>query len=429
MSFNLRKHFLAIALTVIPATAFPAWVLVASEQGKRVEIERDSIVANPNGGLLVKGRVVLDKPIVDSRTSAEYRIIEVQNRFDCNERTYATLKRSYYKSEGDLLRQEEVRSPFDMPVRSGTPDDRMLREVCRPKGASAASSVASASKTVERVSEVSGDLRKVNEALVEKAVKKDLNRIAPAASPVRPQRTRHAAGDGAPSAPVLPANLSWSYEGMGGPENWSRIRPENAVCASGRLQSPIDLRDGIAVDLETIEFDYRPAAFRVVDAGRNLQIAVYGGRFSLLGKGYELIRVNFHRPAEFTVAGRAFAMDVQLVHKADDGKLAIVSVFLEPGTENAFVQTALNNLPLEKGGEVSPPGRMIDLSSLVPEQKAYFTFMGSLTVPPCTEDVLWLIMKQPQQLSPAQLSIFQRLYPPNARPLQPAWGRIIKESR
>ena len=429
MSVNLRKLFLAIALTVIPATSFPAWVLVASEQGKRVEVERDSIVSNPNGGLLVKGRVVLDKPIVDSRTSAEYRIIEVQNRFDCNERTYATLKRSYYKSEGDLLRQEEVRSPFDMPVRSGTPDDRMLREVCRPKGTGANSSLASASKTVERVSEVSGDLRKANEALVEKAVKKDLSRIVPATATVRTPRTRQAAPALPPSSPSLPVNLAWGYEGMGGPENWSRIRPENAVCASGRLQSPIDLRDGIAVDLEPIQFDYRPAAFRVVDAGRNLQVAVYGGGFSLLGKAYELVRVHFHRPAEFTVAGRAFAMDVQLVHKSDDGRLAIVSVLLEPGTENAFVQTALNNLPLDKGGELSPPGRTIDLSSLLPEQKAYYTFMGSLTTPPCTEDVLWLVLKQPQQLSPAQLSIFQRLYPPNARPLQPAWGRIIKESR
>ena len=81
------------------------------------------------------------------------------------------------------------------------------------------------------------------------------------------------------------------------------------------------------------------------------------------------------------------------------------------------------------GGEVAPPGQTVDLNLLLPENKGYFTFMGSLTRPPCTEDVLWLVLKQPQQVSAQQLAIFQRLYPPNARPVQPAFGRIIKESR
>ena len=117
------------------------------------------------------------------------------------------------------------------------------------------------------------------------------------------------------------------------------------------------------------------------------------------------------------------------MHKAEDGKLAIVSILFENGVENPVVQMVLNNLPLEPRGEVVPPAQSIDLSRLVPDNRRYFTFMGSLTTPPCTEDVLWLVLKQPQQLSPEQLAIFQRLYPPNARPVQPAYGRIVKESR
>jgi carbonic anhydrase len=89
----------------------------------------------------------------------------------------------------------------------------------------------------------------------------------------------------------------------------------------------------------------------------------------------------------------------------------------------------LNNLPLERGGEVAPPGKSLDVSRLLPVNRRYFTFMGSLTTPPCTEDVLWLVLRQPQQISPEQLMIFQRLYKPNARPVQPGFGRIIKESR
>ncbi len=149
----------------------------------------------------------------------------------------------------------------------------------------------------------------------------------------------------------------------------------------------------------------------------------------VMGKQYQLTHIHFHHPSEFTVEGRSFDMEAQLVHQADDGKLAIVSVLLEKGTENPVVQAALNNLPLEKGGEVMPPGQTIDANLLLPASKNYFTFMGSLTTPPCTEGVLWMVIKQPQQVSPEQLAILQRLYRPNARPVQPSFDRIIKESR
>ena len=421
--------FASVCAALIPATVSAAWQLVASEQGKRVEIERASIINDPNGESLAKGRIVLDKPIVDPKTSAYYRIIEVLNRVDCTERTLATLKRSYFKEEGDLLRQEEVKTPFDMPVRSGSPDDKLLREVCRPK--SGGDSVAAATKTAELVSEAAGELRKANEALVEKEVKKDMQHLSARANTALSGKRAATSGakPGSPAVTDAMANMAWGYDGSAGPDNWSKLKPDYASCASGRHQSPIDLRDGIAVDLDPIQFGYRPASFRVVDSGRNLQATVYGGGIGVLGKNYELIRVQFHRPAEFTVAGKSFDMDAQLVHRADDGKLAIVTVLLEKGSENPTVQMVLNNLPLEKGGEVAPPAQVIDMNRLLPDNRRYFTFMGSLTTPPCTEDVLWLVLKQPQQMSSEQLAIFQRLYPPNARPVQPAFGRIVKESR
>ena len=420
----LLAAFLAVAA---PASALAEWQLVAGEPGKRVEIDRSSILIDPAGVSMARARIVLDKPIVDPKTSASYHIIEVINRYDCAAHTLATLKRTYFKEEGDLLRQEEVRSPFDVPVRSGTPDDKMLREVCRPKNSSDA--VAAATKTAAAVSDAAGDLRKANEALVEKEVEKDLKRLTTKARATLSTRSGSPTKATAKQMPAVASNITWAYDGSGGPENWGKLKPEFATCSSGRSQSPIDLRDGIAVDLEPIQFGYRPAAFRVVDTGRSLQTTVYGGGIGLLGKNYELIRVQFHRPSEMTVAGKSFDMDAQLVHRSDDGKLAIVTVLLEKGTENPVIQAMLNNLPLEKGGEVVPPNQTIDMNRLLPDNRRYFTFMGSLTTPPCTEDVLWLVLKQPQQVSPEQLAIFQRLYPPNARPVQPALGRIIKESR
>ncbi len=423
LSFSIvrPRALVALFLAALPLAAPAAWQVVANEQGKRVEIDRASIVASGNGESVAKGRIVLDKPIVDPKTSVAYRIIEVVNRFDCAERTHATLKRSYYKEEGELLRQEEVRNPFDMPVRSGTPDDKLLREVCRPKGASAP--LVDANKLVDKVDAAAGDLRKLNESLVEKEVKRDLDELsAKARSSLRGKGT-----GGKAAAP--PASVRWDYIGEGGPEHWGALKSEYASCASGRRQSPIDVRNGFALDLAPVELSYRPAAFRVSDRLRELELTIYGGGFSLLGKHYALVRASFHRPAETTIAGKSFAMEAQLLHKADDGKLAMVSVLFEAGSENRFVQQALNYLPLDRGGEVSPPGQTIDPGLLFSANRGYFTFIGSLTSPPCTEDVLWVVMKEPQQVSAEQLAMLSRLYPPNARPLQAAFDRIIKESR
>ena len=125
----------------------------------------------------------------------------------------------------------------------------------------------------------------------------------------------------------------------------------------------------------------------------------------------------------------ADTMAAHLVHQSKSGKLAIVAVLMEAGKEQPLIRTLWNNLPLEKGKAVSPAEVRIDPSLILPKKRTYYTFMGSLTQPPCTEDVLWMVLKQPQQVSPEQLSILRRLYRPNARPVQPAFGRIIKESR
>lgn len=421
----LTAMVVAMTLTV-PAMASAAWQIVATEQGKRVEVDRDSIVTNANGEAMARGRIVLDKPIVDPRTSVAYRSIEVTNRFDCNDRTHATLKRSYYKDDGELLRQEEVKSPFDMPVRSGTPDDKLMREACRPKPPGVVNMPAS--QAIGKINEAATGLRQLNEELVEKELKKEVKRLATqadAALGVKRSGVTSAAKKSVEPEPVVP----WSYEGSGGPDYWSKLKPEYSVCASGRRQSPIDIRDGIAVDTEPLQFFYRPSSFRVVDSGKNLLVITYGGGLSLLGKNYVLSQIQFHRPAEMTVAGKVFDMDVQLIHRAEDGRLAIVTVLLEKGAENPVIQMVLNNLPLEKGGDVTPPAQNIDIERLLPESRRYYTFMGSLTTPPCSEEVLWLVLKQPQPISPEQLSIFERLYKPNARPVQPAFGRIIKETR
>jgi carbonic anhydrase len=240
-----------------------------------------------------------------------------------------------------------------------------------------------------------------------------------AATPANRGIDTHAPGSGAPH---------WAYEGEGGPATWAQLAPEYAACGSGQRQSPIDIRDGIKLELDPIAIDYRETPFRVIDNGHTVQVNVPAGNFiKVMGRRFALVQFHFHRPSEELIDGHQSEMVIHLVHKDADGKLAVIAILLERGARQSEVQAVWNNLPLERNEEQAASGR-IDLAHLLPEDRRYYTYMGSLTTPPCTEGVLWVVMKQPIQASAAQIDLFARLYPYNARPVQASSGRMIKES-
>lgn len=255
-------------------------------------------------------------------------------------------------------------------------------------------------------------------------VKPAPQRLAMANTAARPEAQPAAA-----VTPIAPAhNLHWSYEGATGPHAWAKLSPEDAKCGSGERQSPIDIRDGMKLELEPITFDYRPSGFKVVDNGHTIQANVGGwNSMRVMNRRFRLVQFHFHRPSEEAIDGRQFEMVVHLVHKDSEDRLAVVAVLVDGGARQPAIPAVLNNLPLERGEEVAAYSQL-DLMQILPESKRYFTYMGSLTTPPCSEDVLWIVMKQPVQASPDQLGLFSRLYPMNARPLQSAAGRTIKES-
>lgn len=229
--------------------------------------------------------------------------------------------------------------------------------------------------------------------------------------------------------PAYDMHTHWGYDGAGAPSNWSKLRPEYATCENGKRQSPIDIREGIKVDLDGVRFNYRLTKFTVVDNGHTIQVNVgAGSTIHVMGKRYELVQFHFHKPSEERVNGRPYDMVIHFVHKDYDDNLAVIAVLLETGTENPQIQTVWNNMPLEANVEMMP-GDTLDPLRLIPENRAYWTYMGSLTTPPCTENVLWMVMKQPVQVSAEQIGIFSRLYRNNARPVQAANGRLVKESR
>ncbi|WP_257645046.1 carbonic anhydrase, partial [Sphaerotilus montanus] len=238
----------------------------------------------------------------------------------------------------------------------------------------------------------------------------------------------------APAEAAAPAHAPaahaahWSYAGEGGPAEWAKLRPDFSTCASGTRQSPIDIRGGLKVELEPIKFNYRPTGFNVLDNGHTVQANLgYGNNIEVAGRRYDLVQFHFHRPSEERINGRQYDMVAHLVHKDPEGRLAVVAVLMDQGKQHPMVQLVWNSLPLEKNEELQSPAP-IDMNLLLPEDRRYYTYMGSLTTPPCSEGVLWLVLKQPAQMSPDQLAVFARLYPMNARPIQQASGRLVKES-
>jgi carbonic anhydrase len=417
-SFGLACAFAAPAAEPKgKAATESAWQVIFTEAGRRMEVDRASVKKEANGKTLAWGRVIFEKPVPDAVSGSGYRVLEALNRYDCNTRSFATVKRVYRKDEETLLREEDSKTQSELPVRTGTLDDKVLRIACKPTGAQLA---ADFNDTVSKA-KTAVEAPPVGMAGAKGAP------VRPAGSAVRKRPKVIAAAAPVPLPETKP--VPWSYEGEGSPEHWATLRPEYKVCATGERQSPIDIRDGIKVDLPPILFQYKPAQFRIVDTGTTVQVAVSDNRISLMGKDYELIQFRFHKPSEERVAGKSFDMVAHFVHRSDDNRLAIVAVHLEKGAEHPVVQTLWNYLPLERNVDVYPPDVAIDLNQLLPEKKGYYTYMGSLTEPPCTEGVLWLVMKDPVQVSAEQIAIFGRLYRSNARPVQPLNGRLIKESR
>jgi carbonic anhydrase len=191
----------------------------------------------------------------------------------------------------------------------------------------------------------------------------------------------------------------------------------------------VDIRGGLAVDLEPVKFAYTDSRFGVIDTGRTVQANIAAGsHIEIGGQRFELQHIQFRRPSEERIDGRQFEMSAHLVHRDAEGKLAVVALLIDRGPAHPVVQTVWNSLPLEQGEEV-PARAALGLPMLLPDDRRYYTYMGSLTTPPCSEDVRWIVMRQPVTMSAEQIELFARIYPMNARPIQQLAGRRILQSQ
>jgi len=234
-----------------------------------------------------------------------------------------------------------------------------------------------------------------------------------------------AAGEGADKG-------AWSYSGANGPPKWAKLDKEYALCGTGELQAPIDIVDAKVRkgDLPPILFNYKPSPLSIIDDGHTIRVDIApGSRISVEGGVYDLTAIEFHKPGEVKVDGKAHEMSAHLFHKNKDGRIAIVAVPLEQGKENEVVKTLWSHLPVTKGKEVVIDSVKINPVGLLPAKKDYYMFAGSLTTPPCSENVKWMVLMQPVQISGEQIRQFAKLYPMNARPAQALNDRDVQGSR
>ena len=222
----------------------------------------------------------------------------------------------------------------------------------------------------------------------------------------------------------------WTYAGKEGPTAWGKLDSTFATCSIGHTQSPIDIKGATSADLPALKFDYKAVPLNIVDNGHTIQINYPAGSTLTVGdKTYALKQFHFHHPSEEHVNGHGYAMVAHLVHADSEGHLAVVAVLLDKGADNPLIATLWKNLPSEKGKASDIPSVTVDVNQLLPADRGYFTYAGSLTTPPCSEGVTWYVLKHQSTISVGEVAAFAKVYPTNARPIQPANNREIRETK
>jgi carbonic anhydrase len=218
----------------------------------------------------------------------------------------------------------------------------------------------------------------------------------------------------------------WSYTGEGGPENWAKLDAKFAMCGEGRNQSPIDLSNLIEADLKPLKFEYKTGVAEIVNNGHAVQVNYATGSFVTVdGRTFELQQFHFHSPSENRIKGRQFPLEGHLVHADKDGNLAVIAVMFEEGAANPLLTNLWQMMPAKVGEKIALPADL-SVAQMLPSDRDYYRYNGSLTTPPCTEGVWWLVLKRPATVSKEQVLQFSKaLGFANNRPVQPVNARPV----
>lgn len=218
----------------------------------------------------------------------------------------------------------------------------------------------------------------------------------------------------------------WSYGGSTNPTRWGELDEDFAICDRGRNQSPVNLEGGSVGAQANIQFNYQGTPLVVENKDKTIKIPYREGSWVRIdGRRYDLVQFHFHTPSEHQHDGKAYAMEAHLVHQNNAGQLAVIGVFIKEGERNNFLQSIWEIIP-ETEGESASSDVEINAVDLLPDDNSYYNYRGSLTTPPCSQNVLWHVLETPIEASAEQIDQFTSIYQMNARPPQPRNGRVIR---
>lgn len=219
----------------------------------------------------------------------------------------------------------------------------------------------------------------------------------------------------------------WGYTGHEAPEFWGDLSHDYAICKSGRNQAPIDIADLTEAELNPIVFQYNSVPMSIINNGHSVQVNyAAGSSITVDGQTFNLLQFHFHTPSENTVDGQFFPMEAHLVHGDKDGNLAVVGVLFNEGAAHPFIETVWAHMPEKAGEKKELPELSLNAEDLLPADRSYYRFNGSLTTPPCSEGVRWMVLKNPVTVSTSQARRFNSVMGgDNNRPVQPVNSRPV----
>lgn len=224
-------------------------------------------------------------------------------------------------------------------------------------------------------------------------------------------------------------HAGWSYSGDTGPEYWGDVEGASS-CKIGQEQSPINIARVTASAKDAPAFNYSQAAnLRITDNGHTVVYtpATSNNHITIDNESFELKQFHYHTPSEHQFGGQNYPAEVHFVHANNAGNLAVVGLMLEQGAANGIMRILLNGTQLSSENQVEFTANKVNLSALVPAMPTFYHYKGSLTTPPCSEQVQWYVVKQPLALASDQLAIMTDLYQGNNRPIQPQGSRTVEQ--
>lgn len=445
---------LIILLTLCLAVPFNAkaavWVHLHEDSISKLMLDKESILEKDG---LKKAWVKIEYKIPqlnNELVEKKYNVSKLLWYFDCSSEKTATAQ--IFQYDKDELVYSAAIDPKSAQFLEPIPDTDMdisMRHVCGPKKTAPAKvadtgndkpkpdTVTIDSKTVGKPNpdKPSGD-KSAPDAKTAAAAKPVAAAVNPASEKVGKGQVDKETKTTPVKSEVVASSLKqeagkaphWTYEGKAGPENWAKLSPEFAMCEIGRNQSPINIDSTIHAVLKPLKTIQKFAAKEILNNGHTIQVNFKEGNMMVFDSAaYQLKQVHFHTPSENSIHGESFPLEAHFVHADSKGNLTVIGVMFKEGKENEGLARLWEQLPAEESTPAPVKSRVVP-TDLIPKNPTYFRFSGSLTTPPCSEGVRWVLMKTPMTVSKEQIEAFKNaVHHNNNRPIQVLNGRAVLE--